>query len=115
MQKRYGYVLDSRGNPVSGATIAVTVFGTTTVATLYSDSGGVTQKANPVATDAEGYYEDEAELQEGADGGLYENYRALRRVAYPSLADQLDAIWKGGADMDAMREIIMGIKEKYKK
>jgi len=57
MQKRYGYVLDTKGNPVAGATIAVTVFGSVTVATLYSDSGGVTQIANPVSTDAEGYYE----------------------------------------------------------
>ena len=72
----------------------------------------VMRAANPMPDD---HYEDEAELQEGADGELYENYQALRRVAYPSIADQLDAIWKGGADMEAMRTTIMGIKDKYKK
>jgi len=42
-------------------------------------------------------------------------YRVKRRAEYPPLEDQLDAIWKGGEDMEAMRQQIMAIKEKYSK
>lgn len=42
-------------------------------------------------------------------------YAEKRKAEYPSLADQLDAIWKGGSDMEAMRQTIAGIKVKYPK
>ncbi len=43
------------------------------------------------------------------------DYAAARADEYPSLADQLDAIWKGGADMEQMRDRIMGVKALYPK
>ena len=42
-------------------------------------------------------------------------YRELRVKEYPSLADQLDAIWKGGDDLEAMRAVVLAVKEKYPK
>lgn len=41
------------------------------------------------------------------------SYQALRRVAYPSLEDQLDALWKGGQAMTDMQTQIQAIKTKY--
>lgn len=43
------------------------------------------------------------------------DYYAKRRAEYPSLAEQLDALWKGGADMAAMMDKIKLIKAKYPK
>jgi len=43
------------------------------------------------------------------------DYYAKRRDEYPSLAEQLDALWKGGADMAAMMDKIKLIKAKYPK
>lgn len=43
------------------------------------------------------------------------DYYAKRRNEYPSLAEQLDALWKGGADMAAMMDKIKLIKAKYPK
>lgn len=42
-------------------------------------------------------------------------YLALRKSEYPPIEDQLDAIWKGGADEAAMRSQIAAIKNKYPK
>lgn len=56
MQKRIGLVIDDQGKPVSGATVKVTLYPGGGDATLYSDNG-VTQKANPIATDSKGRYE----------------------------------------------------------
>ena len=42
-------------------------------------------------------------------------YDELRRMAYPSFGDQLDAIWKGGEEMELMRHKILAIKQKYPK
>lgn len=42
-------------------------------------------------------------------------YADLRRAEYPPIGDQLDALWKGGADAAAMKAIIDGIKAKYPK
>ena len=43
------------------------------------------------------------------------DYYALRRVEYPSLADQLDAMWKGGEAVTAMTAKIAEVKVKYPK
>lgn len=40
-------------------------------------------------------------------------YTQLRAKEYPPIGDQLDAIWKGGTDMDAMRAQIQAVKAKY--
>lgn len=57
----------------------------------------------------------EQELIDGA--ALFEarRYRDLRRVAYPSIGDQLDALWKGGAEADAMKIQIQAVKDLYPK
>lgn len=38
-----------------------------------------------------------------------------RISAYPSIRDQLDAIWKGGDSLDQMREAVLAVKAKYPK
>lgn len=42
-------------------------------------------------------------------------YDQRRKEEYPSLEDQLDALWKGGKDADAMRKKIMDIKAQFPK
>ena len=37
-------------------------------------------------------------------------YKAVRRAAYPEIGDQLDAIWKGGDDQEAMKVIVDRVK-----
>ncbi len=46
---------------------------------------------------------------------LASDYRSRRAAEYPSVPDQLDALWKGGAEMAAMRERIAAIKAKFPK
>ena len=42
-------------------------------------------------------------------------YRELRRVAYPPVGDQLDALWKGGQAQADMKAIIDKVKADYPK
>lgn len=42
-------------------------------------------------------------------------YADLRRAEYPPIGDQLDALWKGGTDAEAMKSIIDGVKARYPK
>jgi hypothetical protein len=42
-------------------------------------------------------------------------YAEKRYLEYPPVTDQLDAVWKGGADAEAMRARIQEIKNKYPK
>ena len=42
-------------------------------------------------------------------------YIELRAREYPAITDQLDAIWKGGAEEEAMRAKVQAVKEKYPK
>lgn len=50
------------------------------------------------------------------DAVLHESSYVARRIAeYPDLREQLDAVWKGGKDADAMRERVLGVKAKYPK
>jgi hypothetical protein len=42
-------------------------------------------------------------------------YRGNRMAEYPSIGDQLDALWKGGEAADAMRAIVQAVKTKYPK
>ena len=41
--------------------------------------------------------------------------QSQRRVAYPPIGDQLDALWKGGAEQAKMKEIILAVKAAYPK
>lgn len=43
------------------------------------------------------------------------SYVSLRTENYPCIADQLDAIWKGGEDMEAMRQRVLDVKARYPK
>lgn len=42
-------------------------------------------------------------------------YVENRRSSYPSIGDQLDALWKSGAEADAMKEQITQVKLAYPK
>ena len=42
-------------------------------------------------------------------------YRELRARAYPPVGDQLDALWKGGAEQADMKAIIDKVKSDYPK
>lgn len=46
---------------------------------------------------------------------IHKTYAEARKTAYPSIEDQLDALWKGGAEMEAMRVRIAAIKAGYPK
>lgn len=56
MEKRFSTVLDLRGNAVEDAAVEVRTYPAGALATIYSDDG-VTPKANPMTTDANGYFE----------------------------------------------------------
>ncbi len=43
------------------------------------------------------------------------SYADKRRQEYPALTDQLDALWKGGAEAEAMKATIQAIKAKHPK
>jgi len=47
-----------------------------------------------------------------AEQERYDNvgYDVKRRREYPPIGDQLDALWKGGADADAMKAIVNKVK-----
>jgi hypothetical protein len=42
-------------------------------------------------------------------------YKAQRAAEYPSIGDQLDALWKGGAEAEAMLAKVQAVKQKYPK
>lgn len=69
---------------------------------------------NPLPAGAVQADEDVVELP---DGGLAveSDHVARRRPEYPPIVDQLDAIWKGGADAEAMRNAIAAVKARHPK
>ena len=42
-------------------------------------------------------------------------YKAKRASEYPPIGDQLDALWKGGAEAEAMLAKVQAVKTKYPK
>lgn len=42
-------------------------------------------------------------------------YIAKRSAEYPPIGDQLDALWKGGAEAEAMLAKVQAVKQKYPK
>ena len=42
-------------------------------------------------------------------------YKYARAAEYPSIGDQLDALWKGGAEAEAMLAKVQAVKAKYPK
>lgn len=43
------------------------------------------------------------------------DYAAKRVAEYPPIADQLDALWKGGAAAESMKAAVLAVKAKYPK
>lgn len=43
------------------------------------------------------------------------DYKTQRMDEYPSIAEQLDAFWKGGEAAEEMRQRVLAVKEKYPK
>ena len=58
---------------------------------------------------------DNAEAKEKQDA--YDNapYSVKRRRNYPNTGDQLDALWKGGAEADAMKVLVNKVKTDHPK
>lgn len=44
-----------------------------------------------------------------------QDYAELRRKEYPTIGDQLDAMWKGGAALQEMAQKVAAVKEKFPK
>jgi len=61
--------------------------------------------------------EEDIDLAFDAQGSVRRSndYQGLREAAYPSLADQLDALWKGGEAAGEMKERVQAIKAQYPK
>jgi hypothetical protein len=52
---------------------------------------------------------------EGVEEHLKTKYRSERAIEYPSIGDQLDALWKGGDAAAEMLAKIQAVKTKYPK
>lgn len=63
----------------------------------------------------DGAIEEDREIVESAKGRilLAEDWYELRADEYPSIKDQLDAMWKGGAAADEMAARVQAVKDKY--
>jgi hypothetical protein len=44
-----------------------------------------------------------------------EAYKYARAAEYPPIGDQLDALWKGGAEAEAMLAKVQAVKQKFPK
>lgn len=65
--------------------------------------------------DAADRIENGAVIPGGAVPPVAPGYSETRAAAYPAITDQLDAIWKGGLAMAAMRERIADVKKQFPK
>jgi len=43
------------------------------------------------------------------------SYQRKRKIEYPPIGDQLDALWKGGTALEEMKAMVMAVKDKYPK
>ncbi|WP_374651077.1 hypothetical protein [Rhizorhabdus sp.] len=78
----------------------------------YSDTETIA--TNPLP---EGTTTAEEDIVTRDDGGLAAaaDHVSLRVAAYPSIADQLDALWKGGEALDDMRARVLAVKDRFPK
>jgi hypothetical protein len=69
---------------------------------------------NDIAYDADGneVAYDQAAVQAYVDAHAY---IAKRAAEYPPIGDQLDALWKGGAEAEAMLAKVQAVKQKFPK
>ena len=74
----------------------------------------VTVVRGDVAYDADGneVAYDKAAVQAYVDAHAY---IAKRAAEYPPIGDQLDALWKGGAEAEAMLAKVQAVKQKHPK
>ena len=81
---------------------------------IYTLNPSVIRTVGDVAYDADGneVAYDKAAVQAYVDAHAY---IAKRAAEYPPIGDQLDALWKGGAEAEAMLAKVQAIKTKYPK
>lgn len=72
------------------------------------------ERFNP-ATQRVTYEKVENLIVERVVGDSSPTYWQGRMSEYPQLADQIDAIWKGGEEMEAMRQRVLAVKAKWPK
>jgi len=83
--------------------------------TRLSDNANFSFDANN--TDYQSYllWLSEGNIPTPADIPPAPTYQELRAAAYPSIGNQLDAMWKGGEAEAAMLETILAVKTEYPK
>ena len=81
---------------------------------IYALNLSVVTIRGDVAYDANGneVAYDKAAVQAYVDAHAY---IAKRASEYPSIGDQLDALWKGGAEAEAMLAKVQAVKQKFPK
>ena len=81
---------------------------------IYKLNPSVVRTVGDIAYDADGneVAYDKAAVQAYVDAHAY---IAKRAAEYPSIGDQLDALWKGGAEAEAMLAKVQAVKQKYPK
>ena len=57
MEKKFDAIIDLKGNAVKGATVQVNTYPAGALATIYSDSAGLSPIPNPMVTDDTSYFE----------------------------------------------------------
>jgi hypothetical protein len=81
---------------------------------IYALNPQVVRTIGETAYDADGneVAYDKSAVQAYVDAHAYIAKRALE---YPPIGDQLDALWKGGAEAEAMLAKVQAVKAKYPK
>ena len=81
---------------------------------IFALNPSVVSVRNETAYDADGneVAYDKAAVQAYVDAHAY---IAKRAAEYPPIGDQLDALWKGGAEAEAMLAKVQAVKNKYPK
>ena len=81
---------------------------------IYKLNPSVVTVRGDVAYDADGneVAYDKAAVQAYVDAHAY---IAKRAAEYPPIGDQLDALWKGGTEAEAMLAKVQAVKAKYPK
>jgi hypothetical protein len=84
------------------------------ISALHSVYPQIARTVGDVAYDADGneVAYDKAAVQAYVDAHAY---IAKRASEYPPIGDQLDALWKGGAEAEAMLAKVQAVKQKFPK